>query len=543
MAEEISPEIISTTQKSLGKYVKKPPLTEKLLKKPPFRFLHDVINSVIRETGFLKGLFSDSELLSDNVKDRENKLAFLNKLITAVKSISGVDLQVRASKIIAGLEPVETNKLLQSIATCIDKKLDSREYVLQLKKAKRAGTEKLKKVSSKSSKDSKEGKSKKDTSKTSSTLKVETPKTKTKVNASPRNAVTKDVDKKTKVKESPKGTLNSPKQSLPVPETPMVENASIESPRADSVEENDEKIVEIPKQEIIKEISETVERPVSVRPKSARPRSSDIRKEKVIVPEIPKPAPKVQESPKEEPPKVPEFRPRSSLLRPPSVRPSSARPGAPRLRSDSALPIREIVPLGKINVIVENFDGNNAKEEDEEETVVVETANDDLQDTQLLEKSLDMPADKGHLVEQILEQIKGPEQLEEHVKGTTIDWQQDSGRGRDATTKEINQLRGSIQSLTRTANPLGKLMSYLHEDVEAMHAELASWTAMKQQFTLEISKQKRLNSESNQPLLKQLKDLEDNIRKQREEISSVKYNILRNDERIRELVAKQVDVN
>lgn len=41
-------EVIKKTQETLGKFIKKPPLTEKLLKKPPFKFILDIVKAVSR---------------------------------------------------------------------------------------------------------------------------------------------------------------------------------------------------------------------------------------------------------------------------------------------------------------------------------------------------------------------------------------------------------------------------------------------------------------------------------------------------------------
>ena len=55
-----------------------------MLKKPPFRFLHDVISEVTRNTGFAEGLYSDDELNSGNIKDKDSKVSYLTKIINCV---------------------------------------------------------------------------------------------------------------------------------------------------------------------------------------------------------------------------------------------------------------------------------------------------------------------------------------------------------------------------------------------------------------------------------------------------------------------------
>lgn len=46
MGEDLDPLVVQRTQQKLGKYIQKPQLTDKLLRRPPFRFLHDIVTSV-----------------------------------------------------------------------------------------------------------------------------------------------------------------------------------------------------------------------------------------------------------------------------------------------------------------------------------------------------------------------------------------------------------------------------------------------------------------------------------------------------------------
>jgi TRAF3-interacting protein 1 len=118
--------LIGVVQAKIGSLIQKPKMTEKLLSKPPFRFLHDTISAVISTTGFGEGLYSGDELDSAAITDKQAKIAYLEKIFNLVGICTGSPLDVRAVKVVAGLEPENTNAFLSFFADCaVDATLDS----------------------------------------------------------------------------------------------------------------------------------------------------------------------------------------------------------------------------------------------------------------------------------------------------------------------------------------------------------------------------------------------------------------------------------
>ncbi|KPI84205.1 hypothetical protein ABL78_6745 [Leptomonas seymouri] len=111
-------DIIKKTQSELGAVIEAPKLTEKLLSRPPFRFLHDIVVAVLKASSFPESLYSDDQLDSAKVTDKKAKLEFLEQLIAVVAAGTGKPVSARAAKIAAGEEPEKTNELLQGLAVC-----------------------------------------------------------------------------------------------------------------------------------------------------------------------------------------------------------------------------------------------------------------------------------------------------------------------------------------------------------------------------------------------------------------------------------------
>jgi hypothetical protein len=76
--------IVNEAKNKISAVISKPKMTEKLLSKPPFRFLHDTITAITAATGFGEGLYSGAELDSASMNEKFAKMSYLDKIFQLV---------------------------------------------------------------------------------------------------------------------------------------------------------------------------------------------------------------------------------------------------------------------------------------------------------------------------------------------------------------------------------------------------------------------------------------------------------------------------
>ncbi|XP_070278623.1 TRAF3-interacting protein 1 isoform X5 [Myotis yumanensis] len=618
--------VVKRTQEALGRVIRRPPLTEKLLSKPPFRYLHDIITEVIRMTGFMKGLYTEAEMKSDNVKDKDAKISFLQKAIDVVAMVSGEPLSAKPARIVAGHEPERTNELLQRIGKCCLSKLSSDDAVKRVL----AGEKDVKGRASLTSKPqepdnrnvreeeprvpkdeegrrnseinerstSRDRKQKEELREESKQREKERDKEKTKENDRDRHKDSerdkgregerertrtrarpdrdrdrgnrdrdKDVDRarerkneggkekerwkdREKERERDKGrdrdrdrrrVKNGEHARDPVKEKSREHDKP--EKKSSSSGEMSKKLSDgsfkDSKAETETEVSSRAPRSMATKTSKRRSKTSlegdspsvsegevgPIGQEKSEVPENP-----------EVPPELP-----SGARRIP--RPGSARPAPPRVkRQDSA----EVLTADRTgsgqtvsNVIVDVQNSEN----EEDDQFVVEAAP-PLSEVSELEvvHAVELEEDEKHggLVKKILETKKDYEKLQlspkpgEKEKSLALEsaWKKE----KDIVSKEIEKLRLSIQTLCKSALPLGKIMDYLQEDADAMQNELQLWHQENQQHAEALQKEQSITDSAVEPLKVELAELEQLIKDQQDKICAVKANILKNEEKIQKMV-------
>ncbi|XP_058644060.1 TRAF3-interacting protein 1 [Onychostoma macrolepis] len=621
--------VAKKTQETLGKVIKKPPLTEKLLSKPPFRYLHDIFSEVIRTTGFMKGLYVEAEMKSDNVKDKDSKIAFLQKAIDVVMLVSGEPLAAKPARIVAGHEPEKTNELLQVIAKCCLNKLSSDEAVRRVLAGDKVDQKGKPSTSRSQDKENREGRERHRDREERKGIKESSGSREQKDPDQPKDQESKRDDKdrrrdserpdkgrerdrtkdrdrdkdkdksrdrekdktrekeREKEKEKEKDRIRDKERERDKERDKKRERESHKDRERDKERDRErEKRREREKEkerhrETDEKLKDRGDRKIKAAEEISKPKPHPIvasitheaEADEVESPSrIPRPSsakgqrrwPKTGgqdetdsegegEAPLAEKP-VPiengditdSVPPQTTHRRLP--RPSSARPAAPRIKrqesyTDHVTPA-ERLGSGKTPATV-ILDGKKLSEDEDDEDgqFVVEEAAAPPPDIPEIERnSLQLQGDDKHggLVKKILETKKDYESspsTKSKEQDRSLVSESSRKKERELVAKEIERLRSSIQTVCRSALPLGKIMDYIQEDMDSMQNELQTWRKENKENAQALLQEQRITDSVVEPLKTELNELEQLIKDQQDKICAVKSNILKNEEKIQKMVS------
>uniref|UniRef100_A0A9J8D8U5 TRAF3-interacting protein 1 n=1 Tax=Cyprinus carpio carpio TaxID=630221 RepID=A0A9J8D8U5_CYPCA len=629
--------VAKKTQETLGKVIKKPPLTEKLLSKPPFRYLHDIFSEVIRSTGFMKGLYGEAEMKSDNVKDKDSKIVFLQKAIDVVMLVSGEPLAAKPARIVAGYEPEKTNELLQVIAKCCLNKLSSDEAVRRVLAGDKVEQKGKPSTSRSQDKENREGRERHRDREERKGIKESSGSREHKDPDQPKDQESKRDDKdrrrdaersdkareKERTKDRDRDKDKSRDREKDKTREKEREKEKDKDRNRDKDKERDKKRERESHKDRDRERDKERER--EKRREREREKEKERHREtdqklkdrgdrKIKAAEInkPKPHPEVASKTHEaeadeaeggelEPTDLSEIQtespsriPRPSSAKgqrrwpktggqdetdsegegeapsaekpvpiengdttdsvPPQTthrrlpRPSSARPAAPRVKrqesyNDHVTPA-ERLGSGKTPATV-ILDGKRLSEDEDDEDgqFVVEEAAAPPPDIHEVERnSHELQGDDKHggLVKKILETKKDYESspsTKSKEQDRSLVSESSRKKERELVAKEIERLRSSIQTVCRSALPLGKIMDYIQEDMDSMQNELQTWRRENKGNAQALLQEQRITDSVMEPLKAELAELEQLIKDQQDKTCTVKSNILKNEEKIQKMVS------
>ncbi|KAL0022152.1 hypothetical protein WJX77_000466 [Trebouxia sp. C0004] len=471
--------------------VKKPKLTEALLKKPPFRFLHDVISEVQRNTGFAPGLYTGAELDAKAIQDKDGKMAYLQKMIDCITNTLGEQVLAKPAKIVAGLEPDHTNTFLQMLARAAAQMVQGMSSIQQ-----------------------------------SATLQTSVPPA---ANAAQiTNSVAAKVHHRPTRSAVQPADLSGPAVNTTAGAVPTPASASAEAlPRQLPDERPSE-------QEVL-----ALQRPVvSNRPE--RPTSARRGPPKLL---------QTGSSGRPQTPLGSTARPETSSGRPGSAVRNSTSPTPPVAGPVPGIPVQEsqaaaglkrptsAAGMGSSMALIEE----GAQQEDDGDVLVVTEA---LPSTA---RSTGQGASgQGALVRNILEAEKAlQEQVSEEgslgePQGTGIVLRRkkrdDSSPSKAGEAVAIAEL---VQKLCQSTNPLARCVEYLQEDLETMNTELKFWAEERQRYQDKLTHQQQHDKDAaNSHAL--LSDLDNQAEAAEQRILSLKKSLLQHDITIQNLLRMSV---
>ncbi|XP_016149029.1 TRAF3-interacting protein 1 isoform X1 [Sinocyclocheilus grahami] len=588
----------------------------------------------------MKGLYGEADMKSDNVKDKDSKIVFLQKAIDVVILVSGELLAAKPARIVAGHEPEKTNELLQVIAKCCLSKLSSDEAVRRVLAGDKVDQKGKTSTSRSQDKENREGRERhrdreslavvqerkgiKESSGSREQKDPDQPKdqeSKRDDKDHRRDAErsdkgrerdrTKDRDKdksrdrekdKTREKEREKEKdHNRDKERERDKERDKKRERESHRDRERDKERDREKRREREKEkerhrETGEKLKDRGDRKIKVAEEISKPKPhpevasktheakadeaeggelepTDLSEIQAESPSrIPRPSsakgqrrwPKTGgqdetdsegegEAPSAEKP-VPiengditdSVPPQTTQRRLP--RPNSARPAAPRVKrqesyTDHVTPAERLGSGKTLATVI--LDGKKLSEDEDDEDGLFEVEEAAAPPPDILEverNSLELQGNDKHggLVKKILETKKDYESspaTKSKEQDRSLVSESSRKKERELVAKEIERLRSSIQTVCRSALPLGKIMDYIQEDMDSMQNELQTWRKENKENAQALLQEQRITDSIVEPLKTELTELEQLIKDQQDKICTVKSNILKNEEKIQKMVS------
>ncbi len=102
----------SRTQELYSPFISYPKMTDKLLKRPPFKYILQIFISTNKKTNFAVSLFDPKQLDKSYYDSPEKKLRFIKKLFAFLYKVLDKDAPVKPKNIIKGAESDKVNEFL-----------------------------------------------------------------------------------------------------------------------------------------------------------------------------------------------------------------------------------------------------------------------------------------------------------------------------------------------------------------------------------------------------------------------------------------------
>ncbi|UMM10504.1 hypothetical protein L5515_000245 [Caenorhabditis briggsae] len=497
------------TKKVLEKIIEKPKITIALLERPPFKFIVDIVSNVIEATGYLKNDFSKEEIQSAG-KDKDSKSAFLEKLIKILDD--GSLKNVKASKIMSGMEPVETNKMLQILGN-------------NAKKSEKSGSEsgsKKKKSSKKEEKnDVKEEEKKKEKSE-----------------EKPKKRSSRSENKENEKDEKKKKSSSKDRHKSSEKKEKKEKKSDDSKPKKSKLEKSEKEKTEKSEKVLVRQDSMITSNGDVNNHEELPDDGYDDKEDTLSIPVNEKSDEPVVAVEEETPPVLVKYtdmairpttgaaggRPMTSMGRPGTA---ASRPAPPKLKKKQ-IATMDATPQQQIELKSEIITDSGPILENAEDAFIMENEEDDLEKTPRIAADVINKEDRGALVQKIMETKAGIED-----SGNTVDqMDEDSDKGITVEREKVRQLQEKLQDLTRSAYPLARLFDFANDDIDSMVKEMERWRSEQRKNEQEEQNKKSAGFGDSSRLYNIISNLQREIVEMKEELSKARGRVLNNGKKI-----------